>query len=66
MSKRYEIRVRGALSDALLGAFPDLTAEVRGGETVLFGALDQAALYGVLDHIEALGIELLEVRQPAD
>ncbi len=66
MSERYEIRVQGALSDALLGAFPGLTAEVRGGETVLSGALDQAALHGVLDQIEALGIDLLEVRRPAD
>jgi hypothetical protein len=33
---------------------------------VLTGALpDQAALFGVLGHIEALGLELLEVRAPA-
>jgi hypothetical protein len=33
---------------------------------VLTGPLaDQAALYGVLGQIEALGLELLEVRRPA-
>jgi hypothetical protein len=33
-------------------------------ETVLTGALaDQAALFGVLSYIEALGLELLEVRR---
>lgn len=60
---RYEIRVRGHLSETLLAAFPDLHAEAQGAETVLTGALpDQAALYGVLAQIEALRLELLEVR----
>lgn len=59
----YEIRVRGVLSTTLLEAFPTLRATVHAGETVLAGALrDQAALYGVLAQIEALGLELLEVR----
>lgn len=58
----YEIRVRGQLSKTLLGAFPDLRAEVQGAETVLAGALpDQAALFGVLAQIEALSLELLGV-----
>ena len=44
-------------------AFPTLRAEIRGEDTVLTGALaDQAALYGVLTEIEALGLELVEVR----
>jgi hypothetical protein len=35
-----------------------------GGDTVLTGPLpDRAALYGVLAQIEALGLELLEVRR---
>ena len=35
-----------------------------GYQTVLTGTLaDQAALYGVLAEIEALGLELLEVRR---
>jgi hypothetical protein len=63
----YEIRIRGALSERLLGAFPGLRAETQGGETVLTGALaDQAALHGVLSEIEALGLELLEVRRRAE
>ncbi len=63
---RYEIRVRGSLSERLLAAFPGLTPDFRDGMTVLVGALpDQAALYGVLDQLESLGIELLEVvRRP--
>jgi len=61
---RYRIRVRGVLSETVLGAFPGLDADTNFGDTVLAGALpDQAALYGVLDEIEALGLELLEVRR---
>ena len=48
----------------LLGAFPDLRAQAHGTETVLTGPLaDQAALYGLLAQMEALGLELLEVRR---
>ena len=58
----YEIRVRGQLSETMLGAFPELCAQVQGAETLLAGQLpDQAALFGVLAQIEALGLELLEV-----
>ena len=61
----YEICVRGQLGEMLLGAFPDLHTQANGAETVLTGALpDQAALHGVLAQIEALGLELLEVRRP--
>ena len=56
----YEIRVRGRLGGMLLDAFPDLRAQADGTETVLAGPLaDQAALYGVLAQLEALGLELL-------
>ncbi len=59
---RYQFRVRGRLSERLLAAFPELRAEELGSETLLGGQLaDQAALFGVLDRIEALGLELLEV-----
>jgi hypothetical protein len=48
----------------LLSAFPDLRARAHGTETVLTGPLaDQAALYGLLAQMEALGLELLEVRR---
>jgi hypothetical protein len=61
---RYEIHVRGLLSERLLGAFPELEARTRNHETLLTGALpDQSALHGVLNRIEALGLELLEVRR---
>ena len=60
----YEIRVRGRLGETLQAAFPRLSAQALTDETILAGTLpDQAALYGVLDQIEALGLELLEVRR---
>jgi hypothetical protein len=63
-SATYLVSVRGELGAATLGAFPALSAACKGGITVLSGALsDQAALYGVLGQVEALGLELLEVRR---
>jgi len=60
----YEVRVRGHLGAAILRAFPGLDAEIRGGDTLLRGPVaDQAALHGVLARVEALGLELLEVRR---
>ena len=61
---RYRILVRGHLGETVRSAFPDLRAEARGGDTMLTGPLaDRAALYGVLAEIEALGLDLLEVRR---
>jgi hypothetical protein len=63
-SYRYRIRVRGSLGETIRSAFPALQAQASGGDTVLTGPLpDRAALYGVLAQIEALGLELLEVRR---
>jgi hypothetical protein len=61
---RYAIRIRGHLGETMRSAFPALQAQANGDDTVLTGALsDQAALYGVLAEIEALGLELIEVRR---
>ena len=61
----YEIQVRGSLGPTILEAFPRLDAERHGNDTVLRGTLtDQAALFGVLHQVEALGLELVEVRRP--
>jgi hypothetical protein len=66
-SARYIIRINGHLGATLLSAFPAMAWERQGPETVLTGPLDRPGLYGVLAEIEALGLDLLEVRQlPAD
>jgi hypothetical protein len=60
----YQILVRGRLGRTMRTAFPGLHAQGQGADTLLTGALaDQAALHGVLARIEALGLELLEVRR---
>jgi hypothetical protein len=64
MTYRYRIRIRGHLGETMLSAFPALRAQVSDADTVLTGPLaDNAALFGVLAQVEALGLELLEVRR---
>ena len=60
---RYTIRIRGHLGAMVLSAFPALVPQHHGGDTVLTGLLDRSALYGVLAEVEALGLELVEIRQ---
>jgi len=61
-SATYEIRVRGILGDNVMSAFPALTGRAQDGVTCLSGCLaDQAALFGVLDQVQSLGLELLSV-----
>jgi hypothetical protein len=64
-SARYVIRINGHLGATVLSAFPALASRRHGAHTVLTGLLDRSALYGVLAEIEALGLDLLEVRQLA-
>ena len=59
----YMIRINGHLGATVLSAFPAMTSRLQGAETVLTGLLDRSALYGVLAEVEALGLDLLEVRQ---
>ena len=62
--QKYRICVRGRLGKTICCAFPGLEARMRGNDTMLTGLLaDQAALYGVLAEIEALGLELIEVHR---
>jgi hypothetical protein len=59
----YMIRIHGHLGTTVLSAFPGMAPRRHGAHTVLTGLLDQSALYGVLAEIEALGLELLEIRK---
>jgi hypothetical protein len=61
----YMIRINGHLGATLLSAFPAMAWRRHGAHTVLTGLLDRSALYGVLAEVEALGLDLLEVRQLA-
>jgi hypothetical protein len=59
------IRVNGHLGATILSAFPAMTSQRDGADTLLTGLLSRSAVYGVLAEIEALGLDLLEVRQLA-
>jgi hypothetical protein len=60
----YQIRVRGRVSAALLESFERMQSEIEPVETVLHGPVrDQAELHGLIDRIQALGLELIEVRR---
>jgi hypothetical protein len=64
----YEISVRGPIGPTMMQAFPTLAANRSGQNTMLTGSLkDQSALYGVIHQLEALGLQLLEIRRlPTD
>ena len=63
----YTIRIKGRLGATALSAFPTMVSDVKGGDTVLTGRLeDRSAVFGVVAQIEALGLELLELRQMSD
>jgi hypothetical protein len=60
----YAIRIKGRLGPTALSAFPSMVSAMKGSETELTGLLqDRSALFGVLAQIEALGLELVELRQ---
>jgi hypothetical protein len=59
----YTIRINGHLGAMLLSAFPAMAQHHHGAHTVLTGRLDRSALHGVLAEIDALGLDLIEVRQ---
>jgi hypothetical protein len=63
----YEIRIKGKVGDPLIASFGGLDASIKPAETVLRGVIqDQAALHGLLDRIQSLGLELIEIRQLQD
>ena len=60
----YTIRLEGHLGATALSAFPTMAANEDGPDTVLTGPLeDRSALFAALAQIEALGLELEELRR---
>ena len=63
----YRIVVRSELSDTYAVAFEGMEMEAKGGDTVLKGMIiDQPHLFGILDRINGLGLELLSVEALPD
>jgi hypothetical protein len=65
--RTYRITVHGRVSERLASAFSELTtAEQRPGQTSLTGTfVDASQLYGVLEHMRDLGLELARVEEVA-
>ena len=60
----FEIRVAGVLPPDVLEELEHLRVVTQSTETVLQGPVtDQAALVGIINRLQGLGIELREVRQ---
>jgi outer membrane PBP1 activator LpoA protein len=61
-SKVYRIVVRSELGDRYASAFEGMRMEAREGQTILTGEVeDQAHLFGILQRLNGLGLELLSV-----
>jgi hypothetical protein len=59
----YEIRVAGAVPEEDLEDMGAVQVTPEQVNTVLYGVSDQAALYGLLDRLRALGVVVVEVRR---
>jgi hypothetical protein len=58
----YHVTFTGEIGAAIRTAFSDLEVRTEQGQTVLSGELaDQAALFGVLERIGELGLDLVDV-----
>ena len=63
----YRIVVRSELSNVYAVAFEGMEMETRDGYTLLKGTIiDQPQLYGILERINGLGLELLSVEALSD
>jgi hypothetical protein len=59
----YCIVVRSELSERYALAFEGMKMETKDGQTILTGEIiDQPHLFGILDRINGLGLELLSVQ----
>ena len=63
----YRICIRGCVTERLGSALEGMRFEAGATETVFIGEiLDQSQLYGLLDRVRDLGLELVSVQpQPA-
>jgi hypothetical protein len=64
VSDEYSFRVTGRLTATVLRALEPLTASPAATDTVLVGrVVDRSELHGFIARIEALGLELVEMRR---
>jgi hypothetical protein len=59
----YKIVVEGELTERFAGAFAGMTMEAESGQTIITGQIvDQSHLYGILNRISSLGLQLVAVQ----
>jgi hypothetical protein len=59
----YRIVVRSELSDRYASAFEGMEMQTKEGQTILSGEVkDQPHLFGILERLNSLGLELLSVQ----
>jgi hypothetical protein len=60
--ENYRIVVKGMLSDRFASAFAGMAIEADDGKTSIVGLVsDQSHLFGILERIRSLGLELVRV-----
>jgi hypothetical protein len=60
----YEIRVAGVIPDEVLEEIENARATIQPVGTILRGTVvDQAALHGLINRLQGLGLDLVEVRR---
>ena len=63
----YEIRVSGVVPESVLVELEGVHALVEPVQTILRGPVaDQAALHGIINRLQRVGLELIEMRRVAD
>jgi hypothetical protein len=59
----YKIVVEGILTERFAEAFAGMKMHVEGGQTIITGQIvDQSHLYGILNRISGLGLQLVAVQ----
>ena len=67
MTTDYEIRVSGLVPDSVLAEIEGVQVIVEPVQTVLRGpVVDQAALHGIINRLQRLGLDMIEVRRLAE
>ena len=67
MTETYELAVRGEPGPVTRAAFPEFELRCEEGMTVFQGEfVDQAALHGIIERVNSLGLDLVDVRLIVD
>ena len=62
----YEIRVAGTVPEEDLKDMGAVRYAHDQVQTILYGVADQTALYGLLERLRSLGLDVVEVRRVSD